>query len=209
MKTNKLLLLIVAIIVAQTSCSGQPKTIGESPLDLGKLDFEMNVKEFYMKSEKANFVDYIETQNFLKPYDGNLPLLVGISEQVHCWNDYTKRIQLEDGTWNYALITDTIGIEYWLQGFEYNMTLAVYGNSKFESLNMLTTLDNKLMAVCAGNHDPNNTKELENILSQQYGKAKFRRDTFNEIDTYTWESENFIFRTVTYEEHWQESFFLN
>ena len=178
MKIHPQLILSLAILI--TSCTAQIKPIGESPLQLKSLDLNLKITDLLPDKYKSKqFDDY---------YD--IP-----SDSAHT-NLLKKEIIFKDP---YSDKKTPKWIEYHQQGSSSVDTMAVFDKFVFNTMNIVTTPDNKLM-VFNGLIDEVGKKENDDfirMLDGLYGnhvktKGEFAKNTF---DIYTWKLSD---RTIKY-----------
>ena len=148
-------------MATQTSCSQQPKTIGEKPLELENFDFNLNIETFI--PEKYYSQEY---QRFLIPANGKT---VFIKRDIIYWDKINDRLFVEE------IPENAKWIFYKDVGNTSDDCLAKYGEFPFRNVGFAVSLDNKIMAV--GTTTPFEFKKETNdnfiqLLTDKYGKYR-------------------------------------
>lgn len=171
----------VASTIINLSCTAQPHLLGEKPLDLSELNFEMDFKQLVPEKYAQGFGHY------------EIPIgdkFVWMRESIGLvtYDNSTGNVVWRD-TWKY--------LKY--SGHDIDGYLAEFGKQPFYRINFALTLDDKLMAIRA--EIPDFAKERHNeflkSLTDKYGEPK--KETGKSLgliyEYYAWELDD---RTVRY-----------
>ena len=169
------LLLLKCLFFLLMSCNGQMKSIDTQPLDLENFDFQTKFSTLIPDSNKMPDVSdrYYEIK----------------SEGLLAHTIYG------DG---YSIPEEPIRIEYRRISFSYEETLATFAGFNFNAINLVMTLDGKMMVVnaLAGEISLKETQRFINLLNKKYGKETKTVEKFMEkpFDIFTWELEDRIIK---------------
>jgi hypothetical protein len=177
---------IIGIFGLLTSCNGQqPKTLGEAPLNLKKINFDLNVIDFYPKKYiLKNSSDYFEI-----PIKNNLNIsqtqLIK-KDTVFAFDEYTSD-KKQKPKW----------IEYRKESYSSIDSVAVFDKFVFNAINTVTTPDNKLIAIngLIDEIDKLNSDNFIKILNSEYGKNTYSKDkSSGKTSIYTWKNSDRIIK---------------
>ena len=181
MKHTVIILMSVASTIISLSCTAQPHLLGERPLDLSELNFEMDFKRLVPE-------EYAQGFGFYEIPIGDKFVLMRESISLVTYDNSTGNVVWRD-TWKY--------LRY--NGHNIDGSLAEFGKQPFYRINFALTLDDKLMAIRA--EIPDFAKERHNeflkSLTDKYGEPK--KETGKSLgliyEYYTWELHD---RTILY-----------
>ena len=176
MKISKLIILITLVMTTQTSCSQQPRMLGEKPLELENFDFDLNIKTFIPEKYLEGF------GSFHIPANGGY---VFMKRDTIYWDEpndrfFAKKIS-ENAKW----------ILYHQSGNSTDNWLSKYGKFPFLHIGFAVSLDYKTMAVRAQTPEFSKTEndEFIELLKSKYGE--YEQETgegnlFSIYEAYTW-----------------------
>ncbi|MFI0430157.1 hypothetical protein [Mariniflexile sp. HMF6888] len=171
-------LVTLAILPFMISCNGQKNSlvtsIAEAPLQLENFDFNTKLSTLLPEKTKS------------KEYHGYYQLKSEMMEVD----------TISDGA--FVGSEKPIRIEYKQQSFSSRDILAKFGNEKFNAVNLVTTMDGKIMLVNAliGETDVAKTKRFVETLDKKYGVGVKSKGEFidQSFDIYTWTLKDRIIR---------------
>lgn len=179
-KYIKLLLPICVSLV--TSCEGQVKPIGESPLDLEKFSFNTKVSELISEKHKSKDYTYV--------YELKVK---GRENTIMFQRDSTYSNQFSAGR-------KAIGLEYRQGNWSTDDQLAVFQNQYFQKINIASTLDGKVKALgCVADElTKSQAENLLKILTAKFGASKKMTSSWNDkLTIHEWTKKDRIIRYVT------------
>ncbi|KIA98836.1 hypothetical protein OA93_08100 [Flavobacterium sp. KMS] len=193
MKQLSVLLLLMII----SSCNAQqPEIFGEKPLNLKNKIFDLNIPVFFPEKYKLkNNPEYYEI-----PINNNL----GIDLHTQLIKKDTLFIN-DDGTLdnsNFTKNKTSKWIVYTKKNYSSIDTVAVYEKFPFQAINVLTTLDNKLILV-SGLIDEislENSNKFIHLLISDYGKPIITKSKVfsKNIIIYTWVNDDKLLKYCTF-----------
>jgi hypothetical protein len=170
------IILISIVMITNTSCTGQSKILGESPLELESFDFATNIQQLIPEK-------YLYEYGFF-----NIPAKGG---HISMQRDTIYSEQINDRMLTAKIPENAKWLEYRYRGDSSDGLLAVFGEYSFETINFATTLDNKIMVVNSrsGILSKDEQNQFLRLLTTLYGNdysqstgSHYPKDS----DIYTW-----------------------
>ena len=174
----------------QTSCSQQPKIIGESPLELENFDFNLNIKTFIPEKYYSQ-----ESQLIVIPVNGGT---------VAIKRDTIYRDSIHFHTPNEFSIQKIPEWILYKERFNSSHDLYVkFGEFQFRNIGFAVSLDNKIMAVGVQTPYGFNKEMNDNfvrLLTNKYGdySADEGEGVFSIYTKYSWELNDRIIHYWSY-----------
>ncbi|MEO6818111.1 MAG: hypothetical protein ABI266_02220 [Ginsengibacter sp.] len=158
--------LLIASLLLMSSCNSQVKPLAEATLALENFDFNTNVSSLLREKDKSK-----EYENFWNVKS----MVIGIDTV------FTDEFDDEN--------RKPIRLDYRPSVYSARDKIATFGDMNFYAINMVTTLDNKIM-VMSGSVPEVSEQEVKTFVSgmnKKHGDAvKTTDDFFGPYDIYTW-----------------------
>ncbi|NDV57478.1 hypothetical protein [Bacteroides sp. 519] len=143
-------IIIYLLLPLHVSCQQAPKHLSyKQPYNLEKIDWQMNVNKFYWESPDV----------FAADSEGKTSGTPGSEITI-----YTDTVQAwwREENYPYNEQNENIGIGYNMMGWNAEKTIATYMNMNFSKMHMITSPDNKLIAIAAINEKTKNMGTPQN-----------------------------------------------
>ena len=179
MKKILTILLLTAITLFFLNCNGQNKMLGESPLILDKFDFDTDITTLFPAKNITK-----KNNNIYKIPFGTHNLFF-IKDTIVVYNG--------------SLLGDKLPvmIQYRKTNFLRSDTVAVYEKFPFNSINLATTMENKIMMINGLVEYANTVESIKiiDLLDKNYGNhIKSKGNYIQPFDIYTWTLQDRIIK---------------
>ncbi len=187
------LFFILTVTFLQLSCK-QHEKLGENKLDIEHIAMNFDVPDFY-GSEIEKEKRYERLSDSILALDlKKLPVeeLDDLAEKEYEYRDFydIEIYTLFTGNRFEDDLGDSLAIQYNMNSWRPDDTIAYYDKMPFQKINMMTSLDGDFMGLVALNEseDYKNFKQLLGHIESKNGKAKvLEKDFFGAYYLYYWE----------------------
>lgn len=187
MKHYILHIIFFLLLSINTSCRQPPQYISYSdPYNLENIDWNMDVYKYYCEGEGV----FAANRERTIKHSDNHDITIYIDTAHIYWRENDYPFEQRD---------QAIGIEYNMMGWLSCKPIATYEMLTFRSIDMITNLDNKLIAVCAVNDRTENIedikafmKKLQKGINVEYAKRGF----YSDKEIYAWQQDNLVFKIL-------------
>lgn len=137
-----LLALFYMVLSVFISCGGPDRLGYDKAYDLSRVDFGMDVHDFFCNGDEANVFD---SQGARRPFTKGMPIDVYIDTLTFSERERSAFDEIEDS----QEMNNSEVVCYSMMGYSLQKAIAVYKGVRFPRMTMLAGTDGRLMAVAA------------------------------------------------------------